>query len=120
MPVHNVALVENLLLGIDVLETDSVAIQTLNGLGTWVDLRTILHEGIQTIDVKGRHPLRKGQIHGNLHGHTELPHRDIRIWRNNRTCREFNTFALKIVANTTLLGSQALLKGLKRATRALR
>jgi len=123
MPIHHVALIQLDRLGVDVLEADDSAIGSrrspLHRLRTRILLRSVLHQRIQPINVVRRDPLRKGQIHGDLHRHTEFLHRDVGVRRNHRPRRELHPLALQIVADAPLLGTEPLLERLQWATGTL-
>lgn len=124
MPIHDVAFVDLNCLCIDVFETDhstrfGPSRRSLNRLGARILVWSILDKSIQTIDVVGRGALRKGEIHRDLQRNTEFLYRDVGIRRNDRPRRELHALALEIVADASLLCTEALLKRFQGTPRAL-
>ena len=121
--VHHVTHTQNDLLAVHVAKTDHASVGAHNRLGPGMTLLTVrphvLNELVHLRHIVGGDLLRKGQIHRDFHGHTELRNGDVRIRRNHRARRELHTLSLDVVANAPLLRAEALLHGLQGATGAL-
>ncbi len=117
--VHHVTLVQLDGLRVHVLERNHAAIRALDGLRTRIRVRAVLHKGVQAVDVERGGALREGEVHSDLHRHTELLYGDVGVRCNDGTGGELHALTLQVVTDAALLRAETLLEGLQGATRAL-
>ena len=113
MAIHHVPIVQDNLIRIHVLQRNHTPILAHNRLSTWPLVRPILNKRVEFGLVELSHTVRKGEIRGDLHRHSQFLNGDIGIGRNHRTSRKLHTLALDVVADAALLGADALLDGLQ-------
>ena len=71
------------------------------------------------VNIEGCHNLWIGQILCDGSRHTHLINGQVRIWRDDGTSWEVDTFTHEVTTDTSLLGFQTLWDGFQRATRFL-